>query len=306
MTIRELDPGRDAEGLVALLLATNPTAVTNREEWLHRRQAIPDRAQMLSLVAEADGRIVGAVEAGLNFFGSGQVASLGVRVDPTYRTQGIGSELYAQGLEHVQQLGATQATTTFDESEAGVLFAKVRGWREVRGETLAALDPREVTDRLDPAVEIVPAARVDPRELHRIDEEATRDMPAFDEISAIDYDEWLGFVWNNPLFTREGSFAALVDGRLAAVSLLLVNTDARRGVNMFTGTAREHRGRGLAYAVKLATTRWAAAHGVTQVVTTNDETNAPMLAVNRRLGYRPLGRRVEYALALVTYLAEYR
>jgi len=29
-------------------------------------------------------------------------------------------------------------------------------------------------------------------------------------------------------------------------------------------------------------------------VTTNDETNAPMLAINRRLGYRVAGRRVEY------------
>jgi hypothetical protein len=30
------------------------------------------------------------------------------------------------------------------------------------------------------------------------------------------------------------------------------------------------------------------------MATTNDETNAPMLAINRRLGYRPFGRRVEY------------
>jgi len=29
------------------------------------------------------------------------------------------------------------------------------------------------------------------------------------------------------------------------------------------------------------------------MATNNDETNAPMLAINRRLGYRPSGRRVE-------------
>ena len=123
-------------------------------------------------------------------------------------------------------------------------------------------------------------------------------MPAFERVAEIVYEEWLDFVWDNPLFTREGSFGAVVDGRVAAVTLLLVNTDIGRGVNMFTGTAREHRGQGLALAVKLASTNWAADHGITQLVTTNDETNAPMLALNRRLGYRPLGRRVEYALAL--------
>jgi len=300
MTIRELEPARDAGQVVDLLLATNLTAVTNTDEWLHRRRAIPERAQMLSRVAELEGRIVGVVDAGLNFFGSGGVASLRVHVDPAHRNRGVGSELYAWGLEHVQRLGAAHATAMFDESAAGVAFATVRGWKEVRAETLAAVDPREVVQRPDPTVELVPAAELDPRELHRIDEEATRDMPTFEEVSEIDHDEWLPFVWDNPLFTREGSFGAVVDGRVAAVSLFLVNTDVGRGVNMFTGTAREHRGRGLAFAVKLATTNWAASNGVTQIVTTNDETNAPMLAVNRRLGYRQIGRRVEYALGLRT------
>ena len=46
--------------------------------------------------------------------------------------------------------------------------------------------------------------------------------------------------------------------------------------------------------MKLATTHWAAANGITMITTTNDERNAPMLAVNRRLGYKPGGRRVEY------------
>jgi RimJ/RimL family protein N-acetyltransferase len=50
--------------------------------------------------------------------------------------------------------------------------------------------------------------------------------------------------------------------------------------------------------VKLASTRWAAETGITQIVTTNDETNTAMLAVNRRLGYEPLGRRLEYVLDL--------
>jgi RimJ/RimL family protein N-acetyltransferase len=63
---------------------------------------------------------------------------------------------------------------------------------------------------------------------------------------------------------------------------------------MFTGTSREHRGRGLARAVKIASARWAAHNGIVQLVTTNDETNASMLAINTRLGYVPAGRRVEY------------
>jgi len=65
-------------------------------------------------------------------------------------------------------------------------------------------------------------------------------------------------------------------------------------MSMFTGTRRAYRGRGLALAVKLASINWAAANGITRLLTYNDATNAPMLAVNARLGYQPLGRRVEY------------
>jgi RimJ/RimL family protein N-acetyltransferase len=60
------------------------------------------------------------------------------------------------------------------------------------------------------------------------------------------------------------------------------------------GTLAQFRGRGLGTAAKLATIQWAAANGITQMFTTNDEANAPMLAINRRLGYTPAGRRVEY------------
>ena len=68
-------------------------------------------------------------------------------------------------------------------------------------------------------------------------------------------------------------------------------------MNWMTGTRRAYRGRGLALAVKLASIEWAAANGITRMLTFNDATNAPMLAVNRRLGYEPIGRRVELAQA---------
>jgi RimJ/RimL family protein N-acetyltransferase len=75
--------------------------------------------------------------------------------------------------------------------------------------------------------------------------------------------------------------------------MLLADSEGR-ATNMFTGTLREFRGRGLGLAVKLASIAWATENGITSLVTTNDERNAPMLAINRRLGYVPAGRQVEY------------
>jgi GNAT superfamily N-acetyltransferase len=294
MTIRDFDPERDAEQVVELVMKTNPIAVTNAEEWRHRIRALPDRAHAVFRVATLGDRVVGLLEAGLEFLGSGELARFGVRVDPGFRRRGIGSELYELGLAHTRSLGRSRALTTFVETDDAVSFATARGWRETRAEVFASLDPRTVTE--EPDLLTQPVGDLDPREVHTVDEEATRDMPSTEAVEAIPFDEWTALVWDNPLFTREGSFGAVVDGRVVALSMILANAESGRAFSIFTGTLRPYRGRGLARAVKLATVHWAAANGITQLVTTNDETNAPMLAVNRRLGYRPAGRRVEYVL----------
>ena len=102
--------------------------------------------------------------------------------------------------------------------------------------------------------------------------------------------EWRADLWDEPLFTAEGSFVSIVDGTPAAISLLYVAPQLKRAVNAFTATLPEFRGRGLALAAKIATMQWAAANGIEQVSTANDDTNKPMLAINERLGYKPVGR----------------
>jgi GNAT superfamily N-acetyltransferase len=266
---------------------------------------VPERARLLSVVAEVDGRIVGAGGAGVIFFGGGgENGFLNLQVHPDRRRQGIGSALYDRLSAHLLEVGVKSAASMFDESPEGIAFATRRGWHEERAEAQSTLDPRTVTATPPAGIELVPAAELDPHELHRIDEEATRDMPSLVPIDAIPYDEWLEFVWDSPLFTREGSYGAVIDGRVAAISFLTANQEHGRAFNMFTATGREYRGRGLALAVKLASTRWAAEHGIAQLVTTNDETNEPMLAINRKLGYQPAGRRVEYLVERERLLRE--
>ena len=57
-----------------------------------------------------------------------------------------------------------------------------------------------------------------------------------------------------------------------------------------------HRGRGLGLLMKHHSLAAAAELGITRVVTQNDDTNAPMLAINRHLGYEPFS--VGYAWVL--------
>jgi GNAT superfamily N-acetyltransferase len=57
-------------------------------------------------------------------------------------------------------------------------------------------------------------------------------------------------------------------------------------VQLLTCTRPGHRGRGLATALKGRVIRYARERGYRWIRTFNDASNAPILAVNRRLGFR--------------------
>jgi GNAT superfamily N-acetyltransferase len=132
-------------------------------------------------------------------------------------------------------------------------------------------------------------------ELHA---ETLADAPADTPLDAIDYDAWFRNEWTYPDISDEGSFVGLDGGRPVAITLLVVDTVGATAATAFTGTARSHRGRGLARLVKLGSVAWAAAHGIERMLTGNDATNAPMLAVNRRLGYRQVSEHYSYVKEL--------
>jgi GNAT superfamily N-acetyltransferase len=294
-SIREIDVERDARDQVELIHQINPTAVMNVASFLHRMQSVPDRAEARAWVAEVDGRAVGRVQCLRNFFAQDSRSGLlNVAVREEYRRRGIGRQLYDVGLRHAEVLGVDAVLAIFHENEAGGAFATWLGFSEVRAETESVLDPRTVSEAPCADLDIRPVSAVDPRLVHAVDLEATLDMPQIEQMDDIPYDEWEEHVLRDPTFTAEGSFIVMVDGVAAAVSLLLTNVESGRAHNMFTGTLRAYRGRGLALAVKLASIQWAAANGITMMATNNDETNLPMLAINRRLGYVPGGRRVEW------------
>jgi GNAT superfamily N-acetyltransferase len=299
MTIRELEPERDADDVVELLREAFPYGMFSRDAWLHRVRTIPERAEQAGWVAEDGGKVVGNGWAFRTFFTEGSTsAQCSVNVRASHRRRGIGNDLYERVVTHLETLGAMSALVSFPENDAGVAFATAHGFHEERAEAESALDPRTVEETPAASVDLRTVADVDPRLVYDADVAATRDMPSTEAIDEIPYDEWVGHVLEYPFFTAEGSFVAIEDGVAAAVSLLIADEESGRGANMFTGTQRAYRGRGLGLAVKLASIAWAQTHGITQIVTRNDETNAPMLAINRRLGYVPAGRRVEYLRVL--------
>ena len=173
--------------------------------------------------------------------------------------------------------------------EASRSFATAHGFRHTNTNRISGVDPRAIEPpSVPPGIDLCPLAELDPRKVYELDAEAMGDVPGEVAMDDVSFEQWLDDYWRHPDMDLEASVAAVIDGRPVAFSHLRV-AQGGRAVTDMTGTLRDYRGRGLAELAKRATLVNAANRGVELVSTENDETNGPMLRVNEKLGYRPIG-----------------
>jgi GNAT superfamily N-acetyltransferase len=275
----------------------DPTYVGTQATELHRYRSTPPKAHRRAWIAEGDGTVVGIARAFVPWDTSdSSVGEFGVAVAPGRRGRGIGGELYECAVAHLRTVGARTAGAW--ARPEGVPFLERRGHELRRSSSQSALAVREADlTELDSLAQqkaregfrVVPLSDVfdRPRDLFELDVATSRDEPSDYPIDAMGYDDWLRTSYEHPAVDRDGSRVVVAGDRLVAWAL--IGTDGSgRAANEFTGTHPEFRGRGLARLAKLAATAWARDNGVSVIYTGNDAANAPMLAINRRLGYRPL------------------
>jgi RimJ/RimL family protein N-acetyltransferase len=282
----------DAEAVAALIRAADDARVVSADGILHSRRTRPERARSLELVADADGGVVAAANAGLNTWTTTAGAAWAfVTVDTAHRRRGIGDELGGLLLDHLHEVGATKVTSFFRWTEEGERWAVARGWSKLLGGPLIAVDPRLVPEPSFPAgYRWVPMTEVSAEAAFEAVREAALDEPTPIPNDSFDLDEFVR-EWDEPDADRESSTAVL-DENGVVVAFSFLDTACGRSSHGFTGTLREHRGRGLATAAKRRTLCAAAARGVTRVTTSNAEENAAMRAINRKLGFEPIGEHV--------------
>jgi RimJ/RimL family protein N-acetyltransferase len=273
----------DANAVARLYLAADDSRVISAAAILHMRHTRPEKARMLELVAEADGEVVGIGNAGLNVWTTTEGASWAfVTVDPAYRRRGIGDELGRRALDHLRENGATKAQCFFRWTEEGERWATAQGWSKLLGGPLIALDPRLVPEpSLPDGYRLVSMSELGPEAVFGAVKEAALDEPTPTPHDNFQLDDFLR-EWNEPDNDHESSSAVLDEGG-NVVAFTFLNSAGDRASHGFTGTVRDHRGRGLATAAKRRTLRTAAERGVTRVTTSNAEENAAMREINRKL-----------------------
>jgi len=141
-----------------------------------------------------------------------------------------------------------------------------------QGVTLITLGDDKDPDRLAKLYEMMAAAE--------------QDIPSTVPIPRMPFDEWMRATFADPC-VREDRFWIAREGD-AIVGLSYVQFPPVRGLPWtgFTATSRKVRGRGIARALKYETLAQAIELGHQRVRTANDGANAPILHINKEMGYR--------------------
>ncbi len=225
-------------------------------------------------------------------------AFLDLLVAPGSRRRGVGSALANAALERCRELGVVQLHADTPTPE-GAAFARVFGAVEGERVVESVLDLRaaDLPEPETPAgwrlvtwLDHVPDEHLGAYVLARA---AMDDAPAPEGMEIPARDAGHVRASEASLRAREREMRLTVamrdDGRIGSFTELRLSRGSTSGFTDDTGTVAEHRRLGLARAVKLESLRLLRAdHPEVAVVTTsNDETNEPMLRVNRGLGFRP-------------------
>jgi GNAT superfamily N-acetyltransferase len=291
----------DAEEAARLCAIVDQHGLFTARSLVHEMTTAPPRAHAAWWAAVEDGALVGWAGATRAFWSSAEGAAvLSLRVHPDLRGRGIGGELYAAADDHLRLIGAKRVTAWSHADEATRRFAARRGFEVSGGVTMSGVDPRTLgpLPNLGAETELLPfsAFEDDPEPIWRIDVEAGRDVPtdAPIDFDALGLEEWLEQMWRHPDHDLELGTVAVVDGEPAAMTAVLADRDTGRAITEMTGTLRAYRGRGLARLAKHRSLLRAAQAGITLALTGNHDANAPMLAINASLGYRPLEPALEW------------
>jgi mycothiol synthase len=270
-----------------------------------------------SWVAEVNGKVVGLTRYTQN---RGMYHPRKFQVDlmvlPEYRRQGIGSALYEQVTAALQEFDPiTMLTGTREDWTEGVRFAEQRGYQERMRNWESHLDLTTADlSAFAPVVEQVAAsgyvirsyaeltAAAEPdleRRLHAFGQAVRQDIPSPEPLTYVAFDEWIKTsLYNDPHFAPDCYMVALKDGAIVGMSTMWSTEEAGVATTGVTGVDREHRGTGVAKALKVRVIEAARAAGYTLTKTWNASTNVKMLAINDAMGFVRKPAWISYALEL--------
>jgi RimJ/RimL family protein N-acetyltransferase/L-amino acid N-acyltransferase YncA len=303
LTLRPVEPERDFEQLAALftLEQDEPTTAASLTADFAAHQA---RIFRLRVAENEAHELLGFNWATISRFDASQ-AYFYVIVKPEWRGQGVGRQLYAdlEQAAHQTQVQVLKVDLR-DTLPAAWNFAVARGFSERVHRLgmcldLSSLDDRPyqaLIERLEnegfqfTSMQALGDTETARRKLFDLNHTATMETPGSEGQPAwLSFEDFQEKVCQTDWYQPAGQFVVIdtASGEWVAMSAITRFEGVDYAYNLFTGVDRHYRGRKLAQAVKILALRYARATlGIKTVQTHHNAQNTPMIAIDRKLGYR--------------------
>lgn len=300
LTIRTADPVADYAAVAGLYnaVSTDKTTPDQLRAWDARTG--PDEVRR-RIVAERDGHVVAygyVLRAAYDLPGHFWTW---LTVAAPDRAQGIAAALYTEALAHARVQGATVLHSEVSEAFPEALrFAQARGFT-LEGHVfesvlaLADFDMRPHAGLLGRAeaegIRIFSLAEGGDtpdlrRQLYEVNYRGVLDDPGHGRARWLSDEEFRAVI-SSPWFQPEGQILAADGDAVVGLSAVTYDAEQNTASQLMTAVERAYRGRGIAQALKLRAIEYALSRGATSIRTRNDSANAPMLAINYKLGFQP-------------------
>jgi ribosomal protein S18 acetylase RimI-like enzyme len=223
-------------------------------------------------------------------------------VQPELRAQGIGSALWEASLDFLREQIADRLVSEVREQDAEALkFAQKRGFSIERymfdsildlgafdeAPYLPAIAALETQGIRFCSLADFPDTAETRHKLFDLNVINVLDIPGVDGVNPWTFESFEEFILSAPWFKREGQLLAVEGDTWVGLSAVSLNPESGNAYNEHTGVLRAYRGRKIAQSLKVLAARYARNQGAQSIRTDNDSLNAPILAINKKMGYQP-------------------
>lgn len=297
LEVVELQPGDRAgyEAYTALWNAVVPRYPMTPEELERTRTRRPDDLRLVGRIDWAVAGCAAAIRSDLP-----ARTYMGNVVLPEHRRRGLGRAFLARIVTAARAHGSEMLAAGVEEGdEAGEAFAARYGLREVLRELEISrrIAPDEQEPDLPAGIEVVVLAERPHllRDAYALACDALAQMPLHAPFEMPSFERWVEEDAVGPDVLPGGTLVALDGGRVIGfVSLHRRAADPHLAEHGLTSVAESHRSRGIATALRRAQIAWASLHGYRELQTSTQDANAPMRAINDKLGYEPRPAWIRY------------